>query len=408
MTEIDPKLPAKERRFLMGFLKMIFFIAAFFAVMVTILFNMGGNSEMLQQSLEKLISDSLAGRPTRVMKLNRVSFFPTVGADFEKLEIKETMASQDLTVSAEKVRLFVTFWGFVSGRMGIKSIYLENVDIRKGVLGRNAFKIEKMFIDHDKGTQKAIVRANGMLEEDPWTMSMDLEVSGAVGGYTYHIGRNRTIALEVGDLRIKATLSEQISDYIKIENLSLGLPEEALKGELSVSLLEGQQVKLGGRLTSGETASIFSPDLLVAYGGDIVNVTGKITSLQLDPAHVIGTKGPIALVNSLHEMLAFDIAVPQKKAADDQKDADNKDTKEKKDSETKTEEKERAFICRYDFNVKFIVDKQISKEGKEIAEAMEFDAVNKAGELIVTPVKGKIEPYKGPCRDVAILRAGID
>jgi hypothetical protein len=394
MTETDPKLPVKERRLLAGLLKFTFFVIAFFAVMVTILFNMGGSSETLHQSLEKLISDSLGGRPTRVMKLNRVTFFPSVGADFEKLEIKETMASNELTVSAEKVRLFVSFWGFMSRRMGIKAAYLENVNIRKGVLGRNAFSIEKLFIDHDKGTQKALLRANGKLEEDPWTISMDLEVSGSVGGYTYHIAKNRNINLEIGNLRLKATLSEQISDYIKIEKLSLGMPEETLNGELSVSLLEGQLVKLGGRLTSGKTASIISPDLLITYGGKNINLEGKISSLQMDTSYMTGSEGPLALFNGLHEMLAYDLYIPEKKA----------ETEKKKQDESKTRETERAFACRYDFNLKFVIDKTIGKDGKP-SEGMEFDAVNKDGELTVTPVKGKVEPFKGACRDLELLAA---
>lgn len=411
MTQTDPKLPAKERRFLTGFLKFVFFVIAFFAVMVTILFNMGGSSDMLKQSLEKLISDGLAGRPTRVIKLNRVSFFPSVGADFEKLEVKETMASDDLTVSAEKARLFVTFWSLIVRRLGVKSLYLEDVHIRKGLLGRNALKIEKLFIDHDKGTQKAVLRGNGMLEEYPWTASMDLEVSGSVGGYTYHIARNRNLKLELGDLRLNALLNEQVNDYMKVGNFSVGMPEDILKGDLSASLLEGQILKLSGRLTSGETGSILNPDVLVDFSGETINVTGKVTSPQLDSQHMAGPQGPIALLNGVHELLAQDLSIPVKKTdeqvAEDKKQPVPPAAADKKEDDKKPQEKENAFACRYDFTLKFAIEKQIGKDGKP-SEGMEFDAVNKDGELTVTPTKGEIKPYKGPCRDLALLGAKKD
>lgn len=408
MTETDPKLPVKERRLLAGLLKFTFFVIAFFAVMVTILFNMGGSSDMLKQSLEKLVSDGLAGRPTRVIKLNRVSFFPSVGADFEKLEVKETMASDDLTVSVEKARFFVTFWSLIVRRLGVKSLYLEDVHIRKGLLGRNALKIEKLFIDHDKGTQKAVLRGNGMLEEYPWTASMDLEVSGTVGGYTYHIARNRNLKLELGDLRVNALLNEQISDYMKVGNFSVGMPEDILKGDLSASLLEGQILKIAGRLTSGDTGSILTPDILVDFSGDTIKATGKITSPQLDPDHIAGPRGPLALLNGVHELLAQDLFVPDKKpaaeTAEDQKEPAQPAATDKKEEKKETRETERAFACRYDFTLKFVIDKTVGKDGNQ-AEGMEFDAVNKDGELTVTPVKGKVEPFKGPCRDLKMLAA---
>lgn len=408
MSQEDPKLPGKERNLLAGFLKFLFFIFALFAVMVTILFNMGGSSETLHASLEKLISDSLGGRPTRVMKLNRVSFFPTVGADFEQLEIKETMASQELTVSAEKVRLFVSFWGFITRRMGIRSVYFENIKIRKGLLGRNAFTIEKLFIDHDKGTQNAMMRASGMLEQEPWALAMNLDVGGSVGGYTYHVGKNRDVTLEIGDLRLKARLSEQISDYLKVENVSIGMPDEILKGELSVSLLEGQMVKLGGRLTAGKTASILSPDLMVEYGKSPVRIVGKIDSLQIDPEYMESPEGPIALLNGLHEMLAYDLAVPQDQPDEEQKAGKGKDKggdekPEKPGKDSKPAEMEKAFACRYDFDLNFAINKEIDKNGKE-AEGFAFNVVNKSGELTVTPVKGAVKPYRGPCRDLPMLK----
>lgn len=407
MVESNAKLPKKERNLLGVFLKLVFFVCALFAVMVTVLFNMGGSSETLHASLEKLISDSLNGRPTRVLKLNRVTFFPSVGADFEKLQVKETMASEELTVSAEKVRFFVTFWGFITRTMGIKALYLEDIKIKKGILGRNALTIEKMFIDHDKGTQKAVARANGLLENEPWTFAMDMDVSGSVGGYTYHIGRNRSLSLDVGDFRIKGSLNEHIGDYLKVDDFSVGMPEDILKGELSISLLEGQIVKIGGRLADSSTASVFAPDLLINYAGKTPSIEGKIESLQLDPGFSLGQGGPIALFNALHEKFSFDPFVQElgkdKEPPADEKNKDEKTAKAAEDKKDKPKKTETAFACRYDFNIKFTVAKTLDSNGKEEGEGAEFDAVNKDGMLKIIPHKGSVESFEGPCREYASL-----
>ena len=415
MSESDPKVPKKEGNFLSGFLKFLFFVLAFFGVMITILFNMGGASETLHQSLEKLISDSLNGRPARVIKLNKITFFPSVGADFEKLEVKETMASQDLTVSAEKVRIFLSFWGFITRQMGIKSLYIENLKVKKGILGRNAFSIEKLFIDHDKGTQQAVMRANGSLEEFPWTLAMDLEVSGAIGSFAYHIGDDRDTSFELGDLRVKATINKQNSDYLMINNFSVGLPEDILKGQLSVSLLEGHLVKVGGRLTSGDPASILNLDLLIDYGGNNLNITGEVKSVQLDTAQITGSQGPVALFNRLHQMLAYDLNVPQKKESKkDAKSDGKKDDKStnpepgsEKEKQQKPAERESAFACRYDFNLRFSVQKTVDKSGEE-GPGLEFQAENKNGNLTVSPLKGEVESYEGPCRAMDVLKVQLE
>ncbi len=383
MTESDPKLPGKERRYLTVFLKFLFFVIALVAVMLTVLFNMGGSSEVLKSSLEKFLSDSLGGRPTTIAKLHRISFFPVVGVDFNDLKVRETQATEELSLSVKNFKAFVTFWGMIVKKTEITALYMEDLNLRGGFVGKRDFSVEKLFIDHDKGTKKAEIRAKGLLDNLPWNFSLGMDVSGSIGGYKYSFGKNRPVVFNLDKLNLAADISEQINDYIKIESLSMGDEESRVTGNLSLSLLEGQQVKINGRLASGDQKNIMKPDLILDYSVKPIKFSGELLFPQTDQDSLKGEKGPLALLDKLHEIAVFQPAPPQT---------------EKDDKKTSEEEKPRkkVYLCGYDFDLK------ISSEGPPDAqspqqEAAEFMAKNSGNLLKITPIKGKVVAYEGPC-----------
>lgn len=402
-TVSDPKLPGKERGFLTGFLKFLFFAIAFIAVMLTVLFNMGGSTETLHKSMEQFISDSTGGRPTKIEKVNRISFFPMVGADFEKLEVRETPSSKERVIYADKIRIFVTFWGFVTRSMTLKSLFVENMFIKEGILGRKSFAVEKMFIDHDKGTRNALVKANGMLGGRPWTLKLGMEVGGSVGGYTYQFGDNRPLEVEIEDIYFKADLEKQVNDYISIKNLTIGMPDPMVTGDLSLSLLEGLQVKVAGRLMSGEQNDIYKPDVIINYSKKPIKITGKISSVELRTKDFDKDTTLVSLINEgleiFQENLKGDAEDQTPPPAETEKNEDKKNKPQEQE-----EQKKSASLCLYDFEVTYTIDKLHGKDGK-ILENVEFLAVNKDGKLEITPKRGETQPYAGPCENLTILKA---
>jgi len=403
MTESDPKLPGKERGFLTFFLKFLFFVIALVAVMLTVLFNMGGSTETLHKSMEKFISDSTGGRPTKIEKVNRISFFPIVGADFDKLEVKETPASKERVIYADKIRLFVTFWGFISRSMTLKSLLVENLFIKEGVLGRKSFAVEKMFIDHDKGTRDAFIKANGMLGGRPWSLKLGMEVAGSIGGYTYQFGDNRPLALEIEDVSFEADLEKQVNDYISIKNIIMGSPEPMVSGDLSLSLLEGLQVKVAGRLVSGEKNDIYKPDLIINYSKKPIKISGKVSSVEWHASDFEKDKTLVSLINKGLEIFQENLKDEEKAEAKPYSETEKNQGNKEKFPES-AEKNSTTSLCMYDFEVLYTIDKLYDKDDK-VTENIEFMAVNKDGTLEIAPKKGEIQPYAGACENLPILRA---
>ncbi len=387
MTETDPKLPGKERGYLTAFLKFLFFIIALVGVLLTILFNMGGSSETLKSSLENYIRELAGGRPAKIAKLNRLSFFPAIGVDFEGLEVKETPASSKTIISGEKVKIFVTFWGLVIKQMSIKALFLENIVFSQGVFGNKKFSIERIFIDHDKGTQQAVIKGKGSLDTEEWQFSLGIDVSGSVGGYSYYLGKVRPINMDIGNVHFQGRILEQISDYLKIDNFAMGLPKPILQGEISFSLLEGKQVKINGRISTENPVIVFKPDLIIDFSTRPQKITGKIEIPDLVYEKISGPDSPVELFNRVHEILISGLS-----------------PKEDKDKNTETEksEEKKAYLCTYNFDVIIEISKSLTLSESQ-AGALEVKAVNKDGKMTLTEENNKIEPFKGLCSDLEML-----
>lgn len=381
-TVSDPKLPGNERGYLTGFLKFLFFIIALVAVMLTVLFNMGGSSDVLKSSLEKFISDTFGGRPTFIGRLHRISFFPVVGVDFEELQVRETQSTQELSLSAKKFKAFVTFWGMIVKKTEITALYMEDLRLRGGFVGKRDLTIEKIFIDHNKGTKKAEINSKGSLDSLQWSLSLGMEVSGSVGGYRYSFGKDRPIVFTMDKIHLSATITEQIDDYISLESLSMGDDEANMSGNLSVSLLEGQQVKINGRLVTQDQKNIMKPDVIIDYSVKPIKVSGEIAFSQIDTDSLKGKNGPFALIDKVHELVIFQPEVSESGSTDQK--TENKVTNEQ------------VYVCNYSFDLKITTEAQ-NKESTNEQDPITYQAQNKDHQLKIIPAKGNIQPYEGPC-----------
>ncbi|MCB1681545.1 MAG: hypothetical protein H6858_02340 [Rhodospirillales bacterium] len=386
MSEGDPKLPGKKSGFVTGFLKFLFFFIAMVAVLLTVLFNMGGTSDTLKSSLEKYISDTMGGRPTFIAKLNRISFFPVIGADFDELTVKETPQSEEMSLSISKFKAFVTFWGVVTKKTQIKSLYIEGLSLRGGVVGKRDFTIKRLFIDHDKGTRQAAISAEGTLADFPWNFRLGLDVSGSIGGFSYSLGKNRPIKFDLDQVHLDANINEQINDFIKVDSLSVGMPENVVNGTLSLSLLEGKQIKINGRLEGGEPKTVIKPDLILDYSSQPAKVTGTITSPVISPQGLKGDNSPTALFNLIHQKL-----IVQTDETDKSKESESGDQEQQGPARAQT-----SYMCAYDFDIRFSAENVATPDQME-GGALEFQAKNAGQHLTVTPLKGDVTAYDGPC-----------
>ena len=385
----------KDSSWVSALLKLSFFIITFLAVIFTVMANMGGNSETLKSSLQNFITGSVGGRPTNIENLVNISFFPVLGVDFEGLEVKATPESRENVIVADKIRAYMTFWGVVMKQSTFSALLVENMRVQRGILGYKRFSIEKMFVDHDKGTKNASIIGYGEMENYDWRLKLDVDVYGSVGSFRYHIGKKRPMEIEIGDLRFKGILSEKISDYVKLEQLELGMPETVMKGELSLSLLEGGILKVRGRLLSGEPLSIYKPDILIDFSKKPVKISGTLESEKLYVSNWQDEKSPAALFNYMHNM--FDA---NNVADDGIKTPVSTDPAPEKE-EAIEDISEKVYACDFDFDVTVKAKSFVDQEGQEhkdvVLKIKQDDKIlNFRAENI------GIEPFEKPCKDVAI------
>lgn len=394
MSEETQSLPLakKEKSFFSGLLKFLFFAIAMIAVMLTVMANMGGSSDTLRESLEKFISSSLEGRYTTIKRLNRVSFFPVLGVDIEGLEVKETSKSKDVDLSAKKVRIFITFWGLITKRTRFTSFLVEDLKAKKGVLGRKSFSIDKIYIDHDKGTKEAYINGYGSMDSSyKWAVKMKVQVLGSIGSYKYAVGKQRPFDIEVGDIKFSGVLSDRIKDYVRIGDIYIGAPDPALKGFISLSLLEGNLMKLIGSFTAIGNNDDYKPDLIIEFSKSTPQISGKFES---DVLHVNylndGKNSPIAVIERVFEVF----------------ENDGQDKGEGKDKSSDGGKSENDNIaCRYGLNVDVAIKKLITKDktGRDIERNnVEFLLTQKDGIVELTPKKGDIEAISMACESVKL------
>ncbi len=379
----------KDSNWISALLKLSFFVITFFAVILTVMANMGGNSETLRESLESFIASSVGGRPASIDNLVNVSFFPVLGVDMEDLEVKATPESRENVIVADKIRAYMTFWGVIMKQTTLSALLIENMRVQRGILGYKRFSIEKMFIDHDKGTKQATIIGYGEMEKYDWRLKLDVDVYGSVGSFRYHIGKKRPMEIEMDDLRFKTILSEKISDYVKLDQMSIGMPETIVKGELSLSLLEGGILKVRGRLISGEEISIYKPNLLIDFSQNPTKISGTVESEKLYASNWQDEKSPAALFNYMHEM--FDI----ENIADD-----GLATPAQKENDTGFSDK--TYACEYDLDVTVNIKSYVDQEGEE-HEDVAFKMKQDKKTLSFEAENIGLESFEKPCEDIAIL-----
>lgn len=282
MTDKTDILLEKDKSWVGGILRLLFFLIAFFAIAFTVMANMGGTSDTLRQSVENFISDSLGGRPTHVERLVRMSFFPSVGFDVEGVQVRSYDEGGELLLQADKIRAYMSFWDVVMRRPEFTALSIDGLYTKKGLLGNQDFSIEKAYIDHNRDDRTAAVRASGRLGARPWDFSLGLEVLGKNGQYSYLLARERPFTLDIDGLRFDGVMMDKVEDYLRIENFKAGLSgKDIVTGAFSLSVLDRRMLKVRGTLGFGEDKGAFRSEIMIEYDKMPAKITGNVTGTDI-------------------------------------------------------------------------------------------------------------------------------
>lgn len=311
----DIRLKPEGRNWLVLFGRITFFICAFFAVLCTVLYNMGGTSDTLREGFEQFASRIFGGRPAKVDKLVRMTFFPTISADVEGLNVYPYPNAVDSDIHADKLKLAMGFWSYPFAKSNFKAIYIENFDSKAGALGAKAIKIDKVYIDHDRATNKALLRGKGKYDVHDWNMSLSLGVGGNISNYNYTLFDNMTFEGGIADIGFSGLLKNHTNDFSGLRDLKITQGDHSFWTDIDVNLIEDGLLKVKSIIRFDEDKEknngVLNFDLVVDLKTTPIKISGTVTGHKVAWAQIDGQGSLTQIINRIGEIFSREDGVQQ-------------------------------------------------------------------------------------------------
>ncbi len=304
MNDMPPSLDKKEKNWFIGILKLVFILAAFTLVSITVLSNMGGSNDSLKDSVERFVSGMFQGRPTKVDTLVHMSFFPKLGFDAKGINVLSSPENGYAIVEIGRVHVFMGFWNVALRRPHVSQFYIEDFKAIKGAMGSKEFYAEKVFIDHDIEAGKAKLRGNGLIGDNPWSFDIDIKIMGLKGHYDYSFDEKAQFTVNIADIKMDGVFINHEDGYFKFQDFKIISDDIDIGGNIVLSALGNKMLKLKGEINS--SGNILSPDLVFDYVRSPVKIEGTLSS-NVDNKD-IDISDVSALLLKLRDIIGYDVS----------------------------------------------------------------------------------------------------
>lgn len=270
----------KAKNRIQTFLKIIFFVSAFFLVIFTVLANMGGKSDALKQMVEQFIAES-SGYDAKIETLNGVTFFPSLSCDFENLDLYKRSLPGIPAAHVDRLRISLGFWDVLASNGKIKLLDAHGIKAMPGVLLDKAIRIDAAAIADDG--PNAAFEGKGSIGDAPLDFSMSMKVFGEGRKKKYRFGLERDFSLALGGVKIAAALKNAQDPYLTVENLIITLNEQnAMTGTLAVSRRTDLEIRVRGEIQLPENGTALKPDLV--YNIEKHKISGALAAEKFNAA----------------------------------------------------------------------------------------------------------------------------
>ena len=377
------------RKWIMRLLKIGVFLAIMLAIFVTVLANMGGSTVTLKEAAQKFIGESFGGRPAVIQKLVRLSFFPLVGIDAEKIQVTNPIAAGSTEPGAvvalfSKVKIYLDFWDVALGTARFRTFLIEEGFLGPGLVGDKSMSLERAYVDHNEHDNTAMIVANGLYDNLEWKLGMGLDVLGALGQYEYEIGDRTPFALDVDNMHISGDLLKSSDNFMKIEGFRFERDGKGLRGDLYASLIAESVVKLKGDLIfNGNNTQMVSVDLLINFKDPLLRISGDINGGGFSLAEVFqGEQSTLGVFSRAYNI--FRHSPP---------DQDNAQILG-------------WMLSAIDYDINFDLKDVVAMNSKKASWTMRVR--QKDGDLVLEDVKGKIDQTDFNVPVLAVLHSADD
>ncbi|NCT41687.1 MAG: hypothetical protein GW778_08520 [Alphaproteobacteria bacterium] len=283
--------------------KLSFFLIAFLGVVITVLFNMGGDSDTLKGAIEDYITAS-SGYATKIKTFNNMTFFPNISVDAEgiilkKPDIKAMQAwadeeaqkpeeergttpppidffNPDATI--EKAIIAIGFWDVtLAHNKNIKNIQIRNAEFKAGTVHEKPLHIETLGID-ETPEGKPFIALSGALGSDKFSGGLDIESIGTRSNPKYKLGEEGAFDFKVGNITMTGILRPRTMGGLHIRDLKIINNEQEII-DATFTFIRGAEgnIAINGNFTAPEFGSngTFDWNIIAAKN---MQITGNIAA----------------------------------------------------------------------------------------------------------------------------------
>ncbi len=272
----------KENNWVGRLLKLVFVLSAFFLVGITVLSNMGGNSDSWKGSVEQFASGLFGGRPARVERLVYMSFFPKIGFSADNVSIYSTPDEKIVLASIGKVQGFMGFWNVAFRTQKFAHFYLENFSAVKGAITPEELNVEKVFIDHDIENETALLRGNGEIGINKWEIYLGLnvfdshDILDSKAKFNFSVPDEFPFELNIADTNLKGDFVRGKGNYYKFKDFTVLSGDKVVVGNVVLSALGQKLLKIKGDVEVSKNQNKAEFDLIFDYSHSPAKVSGSM------------------------------------------------------------------------------------------------------------------------------------
>lgn len=245
-------------------------IAIIIALVLTIMVNMGGNSDTLKGAIEDYLMNTTR-YTAEIETLHKMTFFPNIGASIEGLEMKNPEDERQV-IRVQNANIALGFWDLMFGDRSIRALSLKNAVFAPGTLMHQTTTIEEFGIDEDTNGQ-AFLSLDGKIGDQSLKGRLDLESEGSLKRRKYKIGEESKLSLSLESLTLAGTLKPRSVGGLHFKDFTLSNNnEDVLKGSLSFirDSNPAPEISFKGDLQSAETGASSQMDATLKFTAPMV------------------------------------------------------------------------------------------------------------------------------------------
>ncbi len=273
-------------------LKTAIFFGIFIVIMLTVLVNMGGSNETLKGALEDYFA-SATRMDANIKTLNKMTFFPNIGADMEGIELADPN-NETRTITVESAKVALGFWDIILGNRTIRDLNIKNAVFSANTLAEQPVTIDELAINED-AEGRSFLQLNGQIGEEALSAEVDLSNEGDVKNPQFELSDESAITASLGKLKFTGTIRPRTIGGFHVRDFTLSSPQETVKGNMSFVRGKGR-VDVEGDFEFPQHGSIVDADLAITRG-PVLDITGTLDAKTFAIEDFTGASYVITAIN---------------------------------------------------------------------------------------------------------------